>query len=359
MIRKNYIDNLRWICVLILFPYHVFMIYNSFGENFYVKGENIKATTTFLVMTWPWFMPLLFAIAGISTAYALQKRGIGEYIRERISKLFIPLAAGILLVIPTQTYFAERFHNGYSGNYFSQYILFFTRPTDLTGYTGGFTPGHLWFILYLFLISLAAIPFIILCGRIKRKPNSGGIPMPLLPVFFILPGFGALVLDIAGKSLGEYFVFFMLGYFLLSKENVQQKLERYRFLLFGTGLCCVIFFIPVWYDVWSFNILFLDILSRFYAWIMMLALIGLGRKYLAFSSRFTGYMTHSSFAVYMFHQTWIIVSAYYVFLFTNKAPVQMALIFLFSITATFITYEICRRIKLTRFLFAIKNYSNL
>ena len=356
MERKSYIDNLRWICVLMLFPYHILMIYNSFGENFYIKGEDIKATTTFMVATWPWFMPLLFVIAGISTAYALKTRTIGEYARERIYKLFIPLIAGIIFVIPAQTYFAERFHNDYTGNYFSQYILFFTKPTDLTGYTGGFTPGQLWFILYLYIISIAAIPLIILSGKMKCKLDAGKIPAPVLPVFFILPLLGTFVLEIGGKSLGEYFMYFILGYFILSDETVQRKLEKYVFALLGIGLVCAAVIVLFWYGVLSLSLTYIvmGIFEFFYGWTMILALIGLGRKYLAFSNRFSGYMSSSSFSVYVFHQTWIVAIAYYVFRITGKIPAQMALIFIFSVPATFITFEICRRIKVTRFLFAIK-----
>jgi len=68
VLRKPYIDNIRWLCVIMLFPYHILMIYNSWGEGFYIKGEDIKATSTFLYITWPWFMPLLFTIAGISVS---------------------------------------------------------------------------------------------------------------------------------------------------------------------------------------------------------------------------------------------------------------------------------------------------
>jgi uncharacterized membrane protein len=31
--RKNYIDNMRSLFVLLLFVYHTFMIYNSFGGD--------------------------------------------------------------------------------------------------------------------------------------------------------------------------------------------------------------------------------------------------------------------------------------------------------------------------------------
>lgn len=352
--RKSYIDNLRWICVLSLFPYHILMIYNSFGENFYIKGENIKTTTTFIAVTWPWFMPLLFTIAGISTAYAMKKRRIGEYIKERVSKLLVPLVAGILLLIPVQTYFAERFHNNYTGSYINQYVLFFTKSTDLTGYTGGFTPGQLWFILYLFVISLTAIPFIILDKKIKCKPDVNRMPIPIIFCLFILPILGSFILDIGGKSLGEYFAYFLLGYFLMSNDGIQQRLEACRTALCGACLVCVAIMVLHWYGVIYLSYPAYDIFFRFYAWVTIMALLGQSRKYLDMNNRFTVYMSRSSFSVYVFHQTWIIISAYYVFKITEAAPIQMALILLSSVFGTFATYEICRRIRVTRFLFAIK-----
>lgn len=352
--RKSYIDNLRWICVLLLFPYHILMIYNSFGEGFYIKGESIKATTTFIAVTWPWFMPLLFTVAGISTAYALKKRSINEYVKERLSKLLIPLVAGILLVIPAQTYFAERFHNNYTGSYINQYVLFFTKPTDLSGYTGGFTPGQLWFILYLFVISLAAIPLIILGNKFKRKPDVNKMPMFAILCLFILPVLGSLILNISGKSLGEYFAYFMLGYFILSVDGIQQRLEARRTVLLGVCLVCMAVMVFEWYGIITLPWPAYDIFARFYAWVTIMALLGQSRKHFNMSNRFTAYMSRSSFAVYIFHQTWIIASAYYVFKFTESILLQMALILLSSVITTFVTYGICRRLRVTRFLFAIK-----
>lgn len=352
--RKTYIDNLRWISVLLLFFFHIFMIYNSYGENFYIKGANIKATTTFIIVIWPWFMPLLFIVAGISTAYALQKRRVGVYLKERVTKLLVPLIAGILLLIPAQTYFAECFHNGYTGSYFAQYITFFTKVTDLTGYTGGFTPGHLWFILYLFVISLFSIPFILILRKLKLKHDVGKLPVFFLLFLFILPLLGTLVLNISGKSLGEYFAYFMLGYILLSNEDVQQKLEKRRLLLLVIGLIGAAAIVFMWYGILHISGLAYDIFLRLYGWSMILALLGAGRKYLNIKNSFTNYMSHASFSVYLFHQTWIVMSAYYVFQLTDNAYIQMVIILPSSVLLTFVSYEICRRIKITRFLFAIK-----
>ena len=75
-IRKHYIDNLRNLTILLLFPVHTFMIWNDFGFRFYIwQGEN-KILSTLIVLVNPWFMPILFALDGMSARYALEKQQI-------------------------------------------------------------------------------------------------------------------------------------------------------------------------------------------------------------------------------------------------------------------------------------------
>lgn len=157
--RKSYIDNLRSMVILLLFPFHTFRMFQG-NEPFYVEGIPNMFCELFTFLTSIWFMNLLFVLAGMSTAYSLKKRTSLQYAKGRVKKLLIPFVFGVILTIPIQTFYAERFHNGYSGGFFHQYIMFFTKETDLTGYRGGFTPGHLWFLLFLFLISMLSLPII-------------------------------------------------------------------------------------------------------------------------------------------------------------------------------------------------------
>ena len=353
--RKNHIDNLRWLAVLMLFPYHIFMVYNTFGESFYIKGADIMLTSGFIVVTGRWFMPLLFTIAGMSSAFALQKRNSVEYIKERVSKLFIPLIFGVLLIVPPQTYFAERFHNDYVGSYFQQYILFFTKPTDLSGYRGGFTPAHLWFLLYLFIISLIALPIMSAYQKSDKKLPLHKIPFFSLLVLFILPALGSLVLDVAGKSLGEYFMYFILGYFILSNENVLEKTEKYKFVMLLISFLSAAVIILTWSEVIrGIPEIVYGVFFCFYAWVTILALFGLSRCYLNNQNKLTDYFNKSSFSIYIFHQTWIIAAAYYTFKITNNPYVQMSIILVGSVIATFATYEICKRIFVARSIFGIR-----
>lgn len=97
-------DNLRWLIILVLFPYHTLLIYSGIGSYYFNVANNIFANAFILTFA-PWFMQLLFVIAGIATFYSLRKRDTTQYLRERVSKLLIPMIAGIILVIPISVYF--------------------------------------------------------------------------------------------------------------------------------------------------------------------------------------------------------------------------------------------------------------
>lgn len=351
--RKYFIDNLRWIAVLLLFPYHTFMIYNNWGEGFYIRGEPHGLLSKFIQVCWPWFMPLLFVIAGTSTCYALKKRTSKEYIKERFSKLFIPLVSGILLLIPVQTYYAEKFHNEYTGGYFAQYILFFTKETDLSGYTGGFTPGQLWFILYLFIISMIAAPFISWYQKNAKKILVEKLSVFKLLFMFLIPLILSPILNISGKSLGEYFALFMLGYLILSDDTIQIKLDTFRWYLFAGFITCVILILVV-LNIWNAPKIFYDIFSRFYGWLGILSLLGLGRHYLNFHNKLTSYFSNAFFPVYIFHQSCLVLVAYYTFKVTSVIFLQVLVIMFGSFILTMVVYEICKQFSLTRLIFGAK-----
>lgn len=350
--RKHYIDNIRWIAVLFLFPYHTARIFDAV-QGFYIKGNTDAIATVFTLLCTPWFMPLLFAVAGISTKYALKKRSTKQYVKQRFLKLFVPLISGVILLIPMQTYYAERFHNGYVGSYIEQYILFFTKSTDLSGYSGGFTPGQLWFLFYLFVISLLSLPIIRLYQRYSKNNEAYTLPtyfIILFPIVLIFLSF--YVLDIGGKSLGEYFALFLLGYFVLADDDIQIRLGQLRWPLIATGTLLTIAY------AFLYNRVSVEPLYRAClicaSWISILGIMGMGRHYLNFSNRITTYFSGASFPLYIFHQSWIVLLAYYVQQSTLSNALQYIFVLLGSFVLSIISYEICKRIRVTRVLFGIK-----
>ena len=81
--RKHYIDNLRWLAILLLIPYHAAQAFNSWGEPNYICFNSNRAISSIIVFFSPYFMPLLFLLAGMSTKFALKKRTYAQYAAER------------------------------------------------------------------------------------------------------------------------------------------------------------------------------------------------------------------------------------------------------------------------------------
>ena len=288
-------------------------------------------------------MPLLFAIAGMSSRYALEKRSTGEYVKEHVHKLFIPLSFGILLIIPIQSYLASLFHTGQAN-----YLNYFTKVTDLYGGDGAFTPGQLWFILFLFVISIVCLPFMIWYKKKSIGTLGDKVPLILIILMGLLPCIAQNnlleIFDIGGKHILEYTVYFLLGYFFLSSDKMLEKLDKYRFLLLG---------LFVVYTAFMFFILNEEFFEAA-SWLGILTFLGMGRHYLNFSGRTSKYLSKSSFGVYIFHQSWIVVVAYFVFKITDDPIMQMLMIFPAAIISTYLTYELCKRLHITRWMFGLR-----
>lgn len=343
MIRKHYIDNLRWIAILLLIPYHAAMAWNVWKEPNYIFFEGNKIISSIIVFSSPYFMPLLFLLAGISTNFALQKRTVKQYILERIKKLLIPFIFGTLCLMPVMTYIADKFNFGYSGNFFSHYGIFFTKCTDLTGADGGFSVGQFWFILYLFVISIIAIGLISLQKKTTLKHKSNiqiwvicilGLPLPLL----------SELLSIGGKSIMEYTYIFLIGYYIFSSDNIILQIKKYKFIFLTVGLTSAA--LNVYLFLWSdTQYPLLNTAAKYIAeWFMLIALLGIGKDHLNFKSGITAYMSQRSFAFYILHFLWIVIFQFLMYDILSDNIVLLYIVpVVLSYCITFALCEICLR----------------
>ncbi|MCR4730273.1 MAG: acyltransferase [Saccharofermentans sp.] len=219
--RVHYIDNLRWITISLLVLYHACMAYNTWGEKNYIFFKDLKPLAFVVVLISPWFMPLMFVLAGVSASYSLSKRGFGQFIGERFKRLGIPLVIGLIINTPILSYIADITHNHYQGNFIQHYVIFYSRFTDLSGYDGGFALGHLWFLLALILISLIA------CVVIRLLPQNRTVLM-ITGIVLAVVGVAAFDVKPLGKPLITYLCAFLLGYYFFSKKEFVKKLAGFK-----------------------------------------------------------------------------------------------------------------------------------
>lgn len=352
--RKYYIDNLRWMSLLWLIPYHTAMAWNVWGEPNYIFFEKNKLISSIVVFLSPYFMPLLFLLAGISTKYALQKRNFKQYLAERVNKLLIPFLFGTAVLMPILCYLGDKFNCGYKGGFLSHYAVFFTKYTDLTGADGGFSLGQFWFLLYLLIISLAAVCILKIAEKFPiKKPVSFpvvlflGLPLPIL----------SEILSIGGKSLAEYLYIFLIGYFVFTDEKVTDSAQKYCPILLCAGLGASL--LNVYLFIWSdenFNTL--NIIAKYISeWFMLISWIGFAKKYFNFNEKISRYLKSRSFLFYIFHFVWVVVFQYLLY---NSVGNNTAVLFfgtiIFSYAATFLTCEIVLKIPLICYVTGVKSF---
>jgi surface polysaccharide O-acyltransferase-like enzyme len=323
------------------------------SDPFYIEGDPNIFADFFISITSIWFMNLLFVLAGMSTALSLEKRSIKQYTSERVKKLLLPFIFGVLLTIPIQTYFAERFHNGYEGGFFEQYRIFFTKITDLTGYRGGLTPAHLWFLLFLFLISYLALPIIYYTKKKGRHPLVK-FPHLWMLILLFLPVYAFSSIELGGEALGQYFSYFIIGYLILSYEENLQVVKKYRWLLTIAAIPLCILSAFLMDEIYLLPPLYFFALRHLASWTIILALLGLGQEFLNNTNKWAKYMANNSFSIYFVHQTVLVTLAFYIIPWSSNNVIAILLLitlgFLFSVSLC----ELLKRNAVTAFLFGMK-----
>lgn len=342
--RKHYIDNLRNLTILLLFPVHTFMIWNNFGSKFYVwAGEN-KMLSTLIVLVNPWFMPILFVIAGMSARYALEKRTVKEFMRQRTVKLFVPFVAGTILLVPFQTLYARKYFSDYEGGIVENLKYFFTHLTDFSGYDGAFTPGHLWFILFLFVISMVSLLLfkIMPYEKLERKVEKWNILAVFclfIPIWlmYYLGNFG-------GYSLGKNLALYLAGYYVLSNDKVMEKLEQHIKWLTVLYIVGTVALVALYYRFSYYG----DLWINYIGWNTILVLLVWAKKSLNKRTAFTVYFNSASYPIYILHQSILVVLGYYALQVCDGMTLQVAVICLGSFMLTVAAYHLIKIIPYVR-----------
>jgi len=370
--RQYYIDWLRLMTVFLLFFFHTACIFHPWND-FYVKNDPASPLITYLFV-WSvgeWHMSLFFLLAGASTYFALQKRSSTEYVKERFKRLLIPLIFGILLLIPPQSYLGLLNHSDYSQSFLAWLPNFFHMQTeDMSGFfLGGFTPGHLWFILHLFLYSLIVLPlFLFLRGEAgNRWTKRITSLLTKSPVLFLI--FPTLLVPIskfpwvAGGNPLFYITFFIIGFILMSDQRLTDKIDDYRLLLLLLGVIPLAGSnILVGTDLWPSNLpewvdnAVNEYRNAFVPWFLILALLAYGKRFLNFSNRFLIYFSEGAYPIYILHNTIIIIIAFFVVQWGTSVGVKYTVIIIPSFFVTVLIYDLLvKRTNITRFLFGMKS----
>jgi len=364
--RQYFIDWLRIILILSVFMYHIGMFFNTW--DWHVKnpteyGGFLKNSMIFLAQ---WRMPLLFLISGAGTYYALGKRTTRRYLGERSKRLMIPSLAGIFILVPVQVYLEK-------ADQYSSLMSFYPRMFDGIYPVGNFSWHHLWFILYLFVISLIIAPFLrffksnayrrfsIWLERFASMPLSLNIVVVLLVASQLLlrPYFPdnthALVNDWAAMSF--YIIFFLSGFMLLSSKKIIESIRKQKklYLLEATLATAAMFSLPkLFADAHAADLAW-GIASIFVAWSCGLAAIGYAKQYLNRDTLNRKLANEAIYPFYLLHQPVILILGFFLIKVDMPDLYRFAILTISSFGITCALYWfLVRPFNVTRVIFGMK-----
>lgn len=161
--RILFLDNLRYLMVLLVLILHAAISYSNFVPWWCVKEPNAHAAVfdILILILDVFLMPVLFFIAGYFAISSFRKRGTRRFLKRKFKRLGLPLFIGIPLISPSFSYIYHYTRNGFSSHMgFGTYWLNYLKTAgDFSIGTmtsiDQFSQSHLWFmslLLFFFVV---------------------------------------------------------------------------------------------------------------------------------------------------------------------------------------------------------------
>ena len=366
-IRRHDLDWLRVILFALLIWFH----YSAFSLG-QIDASAWDLPLFFIIgVMHQWRLAALFVISGMGTAFALKRRNARTYLKERASRLGLPLLFGV-------------------------YILFFGIFEPISSTIGLFTIfpgsedmpyGHLWFIYNLLIYSVILSPIFLL---VKNKPD--GLLMRGVRKLLKLPfGLGILLvppLILATNGIlfkpwrfGEvgmwwefsrYLLYFLFGYLLISaKEEYFTVLDRIRIpLTIMVPILAILWFVinessevpkimeGGWYNrghpAFSNIAVIASIVQSFHAWFWCMLIFSWASKLLNRPSSSLAYLNEAVYPTYVVHMHLTFLPIAIFSAIGLNYYISMILGTIIVMSGVMICFEIFRRTRYARPLFGIR-----
>ncbi|AZQ84774.1 acyltransferase [Colwellia sp. Arc7-635] len=362
-VRLSELDWLRVILIFAVFLHHVCMPFNGDGWHI-MNSESSKLLDDIMVYFEQFRLPILFFISGVGSVILLSKVSAKKFTLDKVTRLLIPLLIGSLLIVPPQTYIENI-------DKFQSYWQEFPKLAL------NFETNHLWFIEYLFVFALLAIPLnFIFHSRLgssvvssveKLAKFKGGLFLLVVVLISVKIYFSLMFPSDDNKienlsSSMYYFVFFISGMIFIRNNNIWQAIREQRLCnLIILSLSTIIFY-AYYYSPDLSEYLSLDarwsiwwLVCCLVAWSALLTILGYAQYYLAKTPKWLHLSNELIYPFYIFHQTVIVVIGFYVITWQTSIPIKiMSLFGLSFIVTSLICFYIIKPFNVLRFMFGLK-----
>ncbi len=327
--RMSYIDNIRWVMIVMVVAMHACVTYSGLGSWFYREPHELDVASQLIfsfyqIFAQGFFMGILFLIAGTFIPRAYDRKGFGRFILDRLVRLGIPTVIFMLVLEPLTQLIMGLFEGSPMtlGSIAQAYARYIASLDFISG------TGPLWFALALLVFSfLYALVRAVSDALKARTEGSGGglthakaaalilsIAASAFAVRLVQP-IGTSILNMQLCYFPQYVVLFVVG--LWAGRTGALERVSYRFgmawlrLSFAVG-------VPAWFLLMGFGgaltsgveaylggltwqAAALSAWEAFIAVSMSIGLIGLFRERMNAKAPVTSFLAANCFGVYVFH----------------------------------------------------------
>jgi surface polysaccharide O-acyltransferase-like enzyme len=324
--RRADLDWLRVLAFGLLIFYHAGMAWS--GWSWHVTSpdslEGLREAMRFLNR---WRMPLIFVVSGAAIMLALGDRTPRAFVRDRLKRLLLPLAFGMVVIVPPQVYL-ERLT---SGQFSGSFLEWLPHAFDGVYPKGNMSWHHLWFVAYVLVLTLVLLPVFLwartasgqatlaIAGRTAARLGLHWLmilPLAastlwLVPVSWNING---LVGDWNG--LVSYGALLLYGAFLFGSSDLLRALQRQRLFSLAIGAAAyALLYVGYFEGTVRPTILpaarpLFALLSAINVMAWLFAIIGFAHRYLAQRPAFLSEATEAVYPFYLIHQTVTVVAVW-------------------------------------------------
>ncbi len=345
--RKTYINNILWMTVVIVVIYDVVDMFNGVTVNkIIVPCSDFQPQDVFQYIVYPWFMLLLFVVSGMSARFELEKKTEKEFIISRTRKLLVPSTIGLLVFGWILGYYNMLMSGAFdSMGSVPKPVLFLIMA--ISGC------GPLWYIQMLWLFSV----ILVLIRKVEKDRLynlCSKVDVPILLCFTVLIYGSAQILNtpiIVVYRFGIYGLGFLIGYFVLSHDEVMERVGKNWVLLTVLAVAaCVSFVVLYWGQPYADHVVLDTVMCNVYAWLGTLGILAFMKRWGNFETPFTRWMCKRSWGLYIFHYLMIAVSGWYLHTLCPQLPpvIMYLLVAVAAFAGSFLLYEIISRIPFIR-----------
>lgn len=342
--RRADLDGLRVAAILLLHLFHTGMMFNTWG--WHLKNPDPLPVLEIPMEILHYIrMPLLMVIAGAATAFSLDKKGTRAFLSDRTKRLLLPVAFGMLMIVPPQIYVERVTQGAFTGSYLDFYPQVFHFVPYPDG--GALSWHHLWFVVYLFVYCVVLSPILARLRTPLRLPPVvlclAWLPLAGIQLWLrAYPETHGLIDD--PRTLLYYGVLFFYGHLLGRSPQAWQWIHESRRPLTVALAIVAAAMLPPNEWPWPF-----EHLGAFaFVWLTILTALAWAPRWFP---RRTPRLVHAqelAYPFYIFHQTVIILVGWAALAAPMGPWPRFAVVLVGSFLVTWALCELVARVRLLR-----------